>query len=335
MKPAWPGPIEGGITQSLISRMLECPYRSFLYYGLGLEESTTIEPNLIYGNGGHLALEIALMKPKLIREFTESDFDEIFGKVVQYFKDKYPNAPSTYPHSIIRILKLYDDSYKTDLPDLITEKKFNEVYITRSGMVCNLRGKKDVHSASKRFLGEHKFKGKIDPELTRLETPVDQQVLLYSYVSNSTTCMYDQILIPESQWSLPKRNPMSSAKGYMDEIFYNCSPWNDFPIARYKNRWISQLPIDITDEAIDEFRKKTLDPIIDMIWRRYDKWCDSSFDPENPACYDADFYKVPVRQFDATRTERYKCKYHGILTGQIGLSDLVPVTDFYKELTDE
>ncbi len=334
MFPVWKGPIEGGITQSLMQNMLECPYRSFLYYCLGLEEPSTIEPNLIWGNGMHLALELAIPKPKLIREFDESDHKEIFDTVNKYLKTKYPQHPGTFVWSITNMLKLYDDKYKLDYSNIVTEKKFQVPYTTRTGRKCTLRGKMDVHARP--LLGEHKCKGKIDTQQTREETPVDTQTLLYCMVGNCTKVVYDLIRVPESQWKLPQRNPMSSAKGYMDEVFYNCSNYDDFPISKWKNRWISQLyPIEITDEQIDIWRKKTLDPIIDMIWRRYEMWCDPSFDPENPECYSADFYVTPVRQFDATRTERYKCKYHGILTGQLGLNELVPVQDFYKELTDE
>ena len=53
---AWKGPLEGGITQSLLTKFLECPYRFYLYAGLGLEQPGEPEPNLIWGDICHKGL---------------------------------------------------------------------------------------------------------------------------------------------------------------------------------------------------------------------------------------------------------------------------------------
>jgi len=331
LKPAWPGPIEGGITQSLIGNFLDDPYRAYLYYGEGLEEPSEQEPNLHWGNGFHLALEHVLRKQKHIKELTNEEYTEIFDIVKAFLKETCPKYPATYPHSICRMMKLYDNSYCLG-KEIITEQKLNLSYTTRRGRKCTLRGKADVYCPNE-FIAEHKCKGKTDAAQTRVETPVDLQSLLYCKVLGVKRVHYDLIRIPESQWKQPTVSALASAEGKVKAWFETAPNYDDWPINAKAHLWLTQLPaIDIPDENIDNMTNFTLDPIIEYIWSMYDLWCEPSFDAENPDCYGPLFYRTPIRQFDATRTEKYKCKYHSYLTGQLGKSELVKVTSFYKEL---
>lgn len=333
MKPAWPGPVEGGITQSHIAKgPLGCPFRAYLYYCLGLEEPRTPDPNLIWGNGCHLGLEHLIKHPQRIKDMPQEVFEQVALKVKSYLRETYPNTMATYPFTIKNMLKLYNDSYKEEGTEWKTEFQFKVPYTTRSGRKVNLKGKADGYCPDLGILVEHKCKGKIDVQQTREETPFDFQVLMYCLVLETRKVIYDIIRIPEAQYRLPPRSPYASPEGYADVIFDKTSSWDDYPITPKKHLWIQQLTFEIPEERIENFRKYQLDPLIDKFCLMYDMWCDPNFDPENPDCYGPLFYRTPVRHFDPGKTEKFKCEYHSFLTEQLGMNELVPVKSFYAEL---
>jgi len=332
MTPVWSGPLQGGITQSLISKSLECPFRFYLYAGLGLEEPRMEEPNLAWGNMGHYGLEHLIKYPTRIKDLNDQEWNTIQGLITDYMKENHPGVPPSFPYSVANMLRLYDDSYKEPGDIWDTEVKFSYPYFTRFGRKVTLRGKVDAICLKKKILVEHKCKGKIDLEQTRAETPFDLQTLMYCYVTGCREVIYDLIRIPEAQWKLPYRNVMETSKSYIDRLFTSAKG-SDFPINTYKHLWIQQLRFTIPEERIEHFRQFQLDPLIERICCLYDRFCEPDFDPENVSKYDALFYRTPIRHFDPGKTERYKCNYHSYLTEQLSLDDLVPAK-FYSELEE-
>lgn len=333
----WKGPVEGGITQSLINKFLVCPYQFYIYAGLGLKENKPDNDNLMWGDIFHKALELAIEHPSLIKDMTIDDLEEIGKKVKQHISDKWPKSPSTYFHTVMNMLKLYDDSYKLQMPGIVTELEFEEKYTTPKGLTCTLRGKRDGWHLPTKTLIEHKCKGRIDKESTTQEIPVDQQVCLYSMISGAENVIYDLILIPEAQYGFPQMRPGQTLKNYVDSWFstHTGPPSSTlWPINKKKHYWFAQIPIPITQENIDNYRKFTLDPLIDRIYRWWDHVTQPGFDPDNPDYYNDVFYKTPIRQFNAHATAGYKGEYHDFLTGELALEDLIPVESFYAELTE-
>lgn len=329
MRLAWPGPIEGGVTQSLISRFLECPYRFYLYAGLGLDDPEEFEVNLAWGTIFHYGLEQLIAYPKTVNQLDEDEWLDLFSKIKAFIAKEYPSAPSSFLYSICSMLKLYDDSYKTE--PYKTEQKFNVAYTTRRGLKCNLRGKVDGINQSKTILVEHKCKGKIDIQQTRLETPLDLQALLYCYVNGPRRIIYDLIRIPEAQWKLPDRRMNEKVSAYIERLF-KTHTGDDYPIRQKKHLWIQQCDLSIDNEEIDNLLNFTLNPLIERLWRWYEHVSQPGFDPDNPEFYNDVFYRTPIRHFDPGKTQKFKCSYHAYLTGEMTLSELVPVKSFYAEL---
>jgi len=58
------------------------------------------------------------------------------------------------------------------------------------------------------------------------------------------------------------------------------------------------------------------------------------FDPDDTQFYNHLFYKVPVRQFDPSLTEKFECDYYNYLIGDEDLSDLVSIPSLYQELEE-
>ena len=78
-KPAWAGPLVGGLTQSIINRYLDCPFRFYLYAVLGLEDPAPDKANLMWGSICHYGLEQIIKDPQPVREFSKEK-KELKGK---------------------------------------------------------------------------------------------------------------------------------------------------------------------------------------------------------------------------------------------------------------
>jgi len=331
---AWKGPLRGGITQSLLTRFLECPYRFYLYAGLGLEEPVEPEPNLIWGDICHKGLELLIEKKWERTEFTPEDWEEIYGGVEEHIKSDWPGAPITFLPSIKQMLTLYNDEYKQTYGEFVTENKFQVEHTTPNGNLVSLRGKADGWNQEHKVLVEHKCKGKIDIQQTMRETPTDLQVNVYSYVLGTRTIIYDLIRIPDTQWSLPPKRQYENPVSYIKSL-YDKREWGDYPIFTKKHKWIQQMIIELNDEAVQQVMDETINPLIDKLCVYWDYVNQPNFDHDDPKFYNHIFYKTPIRHFDPSRTQSYKCSYWNLLTDSIGIEDLVPVKSFYAELDEQ
>ena len=326
-KPVWAGPAVGGITQSLMSRFLECPFRFYLYAFLGLEENEPLHPNLIWGDIFHKGLE---------HYIPGGNLQEAKEAMWEYGNTEYPRMPSTYLHTTEQMLKLYNRSFLTSngvLEDMKTEQKFSVPEVVE-GFDVVYRGKADGYNKPCRYGVEHKCKGKIEPALSRAESPIDQQVLLYSYCLNIRHWTYDIIRIPEAQFMAPQRRPGESGASYAHRIF-NTQTGQEYPISRHPYAWINQFHFDVDKAQIDAFMDYTWRPLVYRLCRWWKHITTPGFSLLNPECYNDIFYITPIRHFDPSNTERYKCKYWHLLTGEAELESLIPVTSFYAELEDE
>ena len=326
-KVIWEGPLHGGITQSLMSRFLECPFRFYLYAILGLEENEPHHPNLVWGDIFHKGLEHYIPKGGTLEVAKEH--------MIEYGNKEYPRMPSTFIHTTLQMLKLYKKDYlETNgiLDDMKTEQKFC-VPDKVAGYEVTYRGKADGHNAPCRWGVEHKCKGKIDPVQSRAESPIDQQILLYSHCLDIRHWTYDIIRIPEAQYMVPPRRPGEPGESYAHRLF-NSHQGMEYPISRHPYAWINQFHFDVEKEQIDAFMKYTWHPLVIRLCKWWDHVTSPDFSILDPNCYNDIFYITPIRHFDPSNTERYKCKYWNLLTGESELETLVPVTSFYSELEE-
>lgn len=328
----WPGPLKGGVTQSLLSKFLEDPYGFYLYAGLGLEEPGSPEPNLVWGCIAHTGLEHIIEIPYTINEFTPEDWNGIHAAIDEYIYRDWPMALPTYAISVKNMIALYDDSYKSDHGPFVTEQKFSVEHKTSRGNIVTLRGKAD--GVSGLTLVEHKCKGKIDINQTRAETFTDLQVTVYCKVLGTRQVIYDLIRIPDTQWSLPPKRQYEQPKSYINSL-YTDRIWGDFPVSKKKHLWLQQCTLELTDEQIERNMAETVDPLIDKLCKWYLYVSDPNFDFQNPSHYNDIFYKTPIRHFDPARTQSYKSAYWNHRTDAIDIEDMQPVRSFYAELDDE
>ena len=332
--PAWKGPLEDGVTQSLLNKFLVCPYRFYLYAILGLEEKKPPEPNLIWGDTAHKGLELLIEIPELSCNFTQEIWDYLDSSIDEHLKQYVP-FPATFPYSIKRMLRLYDDSYKEKQP-LVTEEKFKIPWSTRRNHV-SLRGKLD--GVNYRLIAEHKCKGTWDAQQIEAEIPVDLQIhmyiegwrSMYNYTDEMPVIVYDHIRIPDTQFYIPARRMNQKISNWVEQ-WYEGGTSGDYPIKSKRHLWLNQKHFLWTNEHHHHFMQFNVNPLIDKLCSWWDTVTDPKFDIEDPRCFGPDMYKVPVRHFNPSNTEKFKCDYHNYLTGQIELSDLTPVKSFYPEL---
>lgn len=347
MQWKWQGPLNGGITQSLIQKYLTNPYTFVLYYGLGLEEPEEYNQNLLWGNVMHKGLEIGLMHPEPIKEQIEQIKPELALEA-----KKWPYINNTTVPSVIEMLKLYDDSFKNNFfyPQEYqgtitgfseyhckTEQQFKILHRTDSNNTVSLMGKIDgigIMPCGTPVLIEHKCKGSYDPLQFRKEIHTDLQLNIYCKANKINNYVYDNILIPETQWNCPARDMMERHEFYIKRL-YHTHTWGSYPVARKAFAWLDQYTGTLPQEGIEDYFKMTVNPIIDQIVDLYNYCSEPTFDPFNPACFNKLYFNRPLRLFDPAKTDKFKMSYWNYLSGQIDKSALVPTQELFKELKGE
>ena len=326
----WLGPEEGGITQSLISKFVQCPFRTYLYAILGLGDGSPLHPNLIWGDVFHKGLE-NLIRDKNINQAVSAAHD--------YLEKKYPEAPSTYLTSIKRLLwKFRLDNYEGDWE---TEITFEIPVTLPSGRTVLLKGKKDGYLASHpdygKILGEHKCKKFINPSQLRKELSHDRQLNFYCYLHGIEWVNYDLIKIPEAQKYLPSRNYNETPTEYIDRLFTGpCGSYGgSFPINQNINEWVHQVgPLFFPREEQERYWRQTIYPELERICKFWDWVTQPGFDHENPKFYNDIFYKTPIRQFNGSFTENFECEYYDYLIGDKSIEELPKIPTIFSELEE-
>jgi hypothetical protein len=351
MQWKWKGPVDGGITQSLLGKYLQDPFSFVLYYGCGLEEPGPVNQNLIWGNEFHLLLELTLPYPILYNNLTQGYLDDLRKQLIA-LEEGYAHVEANTLHSVMEMMKLYNDSYKLSY-EIETEKQFKFEYHTKNHRV-SLMGKIDGIGTDQTpfipagypfkpdlpVLIEHKCKGYHDKQQHRQEIHTDLQLNVYMHamqVLGQTTdqVIYDIIRIPEVQFGCPARNIGERIPYYINRIYNTCTPYRDYPVSKNKFMWLDQHCFSHPEELVSNYRKVTLDPIIDGLCYMYEYTLSDSFDPFNPDCYNHLFHRRPLRLFDPARTDKFKKDYYHYLTGALPLESLVPVPHLFKELHGE
>lgn len=324
----WKGPAIDGITQSMIQKFCECPFRFYLYAIKGLVDPGELPDNLTWGDSFHKGLELYVRS---------KDLNESIIGMLEYADNKYPNHSPTWSVSLPRMLRRYKLTTLSDTWE--TEVTFEKHYTTKANQLVLLRGKMDGvcynHSVYGKAMLEHKCKGRIDPILLADEIKQDLQCNFYMYQHELEWVHYDLILIPEAQKYAPKRNYNESVEEWMERLFTGpCGNYQIFPIHQYQHYWLHQSAYCIPRDTQQSYWETTIDPLLQRMCRFWEHVNQPDFDPLNQAFYNEFFYKMPVRMFNGSFTEKFKCSYHGFLTGTHDLDDLVSIPSLFSELEE-
>lgn len=314
--PAWAGPKEGGLTQSLINSFLQDPNTAYWYLVLGRKESHEQSPKLSWGQLGHYAIEELLGGNEPSTAILKA-VDRIENSGEGYSLEPH------YEHSVYNMLCHYSPPPGNWQPEVDIQKE----HTLPSGRVVTIRGKADGVDGHR--LLEHKFKGRTDPS-SFTEIIVDLQTNLYAYVLGCTEVAYDIIRIPDCQWNVPRQLLNESAKEYADRIWFDGQLRHPFPVTRHKSQWFMQETVPLTH--IEYVIKYVFEPIAERICDWWELVTSDRFDPNNPSTWEGKHWHTPVRIFLPESTEYYKCPNWNFRCGLMDPEELSIVPSYYPEL---
>ncbi len=302
--PLWKGPVEDGITFSMLSRFLCCRERFRVQVIEGLRPTRGFNHRIEYGQMWHVCEE-ALADGGLDWE--------------RQLKAYCTGLAKTYPLESEQIDKWYNVckvqfpvyvDYWSRNPDVINrtplmqEQVFNVPYKLPSGVVVRLRGKFDsvdlidctdpnwrgVSRSMGVYLQENKTKGDVNPLLLQRQLTFDLQTMMYlTALHEQPSC--DLPRLGHYRHSNGKeypirgvrynviRRPLSGGKGSIvqkkgsknvpaetkEEYYDRLQQYIVEEPHEYFMRW----KVDVTLDEVNTFRRKCLDPLLSQVCQWY------------------------------------------------------------------
>jgi len=304
-EPLWDGPEEdspnGGVTQSMIGKFLNCRERFRVRYMLGLQPPDSFNHRLGYGEMWHICEE-ALAAHRGSGGDSGASWVPPLAEHVKKLMAKYPLQREEIDHWCMVCLTqfpIYVDHWSkhkdvAERTSIFQEKEFNVPYqLSPGGRVVRLRGKwdaVDIISKGKNagvYLQENKTKGDINPGQMRRQLSFDLQTMFYLTALNLDCGMkgvrgviYNVVRRPLSggvgtirRGKSTKNKPEETKAefyarlaGIMDGSAEE-SPGPDYFFMRWK--------VEITKHDVDQFCKTFLNPVLLQLCQWWD-WIKTS-----------------------------------------------------------
>ena len=282
--PIWKGPIEDGITQSMLGAFLVCRERFRLRYMEGLTEPDVFNHRIEYGQMWHTCEE----------EYARTGGDNWIWALLEYVKKlckKYKQSQEQilHWHNVCKVqfevyLKYQKKRQPKDKKKVVyQEKVFSEKYRLPSGRVVTLRGKWDEVFEVGRgelWLKEHKTKGNINEQQLVRQLTFDLQTMFYLVALGQ-----EQGRKPEGVLYNVVRRPLSGGVGSIrktkqkvyrtksgqvtkrvpeetDEHFYKRVKGI---IEENPEYFFMQWDVNITTKDIENFKRRFLTPILEQL----------------------------------------------------------------------
>lgn len=317
-KIVWKGPLEDGVTQSLLGRYLTCKERFRLQVIEGLTTATHFSARLEYGNLWH-ACEEGLAK--------KADWQLNLREAARAMVKKYPLAGSEiekwykvcltqFPIYVKWWSKHKDVTTRTPL---FQEEVFKIPYTLNDRTVL-LRGKFDsvdlIGKTENVYLQENKTKGDIEPALMQRQLSFDCQTMFYlialeNLLPNKRIAgvRYNVIRRPLSggKGSIRQHQPSkSNPEGESEESFYSRlgtiieEAIEDDGSHYFFMRW----KVDTTSHDIEKFKRECLNPVLENLCDDYEWWryCFES----GESVYD---YELRQKSYPLHRSRHYRLPY--------------------------
>ena len=290
-QPVWKGPSSigpnGGISQSMLAKFLQCREEFRIKYVLGLRPNDGFSHLLEYGNMWHLCEEnLAANK----------DWKKPLKKYCDELKAKYRTAQKEiekWYNCCLYQFPIYVDFWKKH-PDtkgrigLFQELVFKVPYTLPSGRVVYLRGKFDGgdlikdKTGSGIYLFETKTKGEVDPISLTQQLNFDMQTMMYLVAleeerkiasgDGSKILGGDKVPIKGIRYNVIRR-PLSGGKGNIKqkkikgkmetaEEFY--SRLQEYFIDEPES-WFIRFKVEVSQKDIDNFKTMFLNPILEQL----------------------------------------------------------------------
>lgn len=303
----WQGPVEDGITFSLLSRFLECRERFRLLVVEGLRPTPEFNHRIEYGQMWHICEE-ALASAGEAWDLHLMDY-------AKQLRQRYPLQQQQIQHwynvckTQFPLYWEYWQRHKDRVEACLVKRKlllreqvFDVPYLLPSGRQVRLRGKwdgVDVVGSKKRqalYLLEHKTRGDIRENQLGRQLLFDMQTMIYLVALQAE-------LLLEKQDGFPKpplrgvyynvvRRPLSGGKGSIRQHKPTKSnPQGEMPSEFYARLgglieaepeyYFMRWQIEVTEADIIRFKHDFLTPILEQLCDWWE-WINSPIGRKNP-----------------------------------------------------
>jgi len=287
-KPSWGGPVQEGVSQSMLCEYLICleRFRVSTIDGIGTPEGFNLY--IEFGQMWHICEEYFAAN-----EDWEKPLLEYSGQLMAKYRGDGNQISKWY--NVVKLLFPLYMKYWEEQEDvqnrepIFQEEVFLVDYKLPSGRVVKLKGKWDAvdHIVGEGlFLQENKTKSTVDEEAITAMLQNDIQTKMYT-IALKTYQQQDQDLIPKDipikgvrynvirrplgggKGSIrPKKGSKNVAPETMPEFYERLTEVIKDDIDGYFYRW----KVEFSEEDITRFQKETLDPLLENLCDDYEWW---------------------------------------------------------------
>lgn len=283
--PVWQGPCgegpNGGVTQSLLSRYLNCKERFRILAIEGLKPSERFNAALDFGSMWH-ACEEALAAgwshadqcPPVLAD-CERAYGVRFPLQRQEIAEWADKCRVLFPRYMDHWINHPD---VVDRVPLLQEAKFDVPYALPSGRVVRLRGKFDSVDliGGDVMLQENKTKGTIDGAKINRQLTFDLQTSMYLIALNQTLASNKSLTVGKgsARWvkqaagvrfNVVRRAAHKTAKSMMEkfELDQRCGRVGE---------WFARWRVEVSAADVARFKRECLDPVLENLCDDYEWW---------------------------------------------------------------
>lgn len=294
-EPAWGGPTEEGVTQSILSGYICCGERARVRLIEGLHSTDEFVPAREYGSLWHEAEEELAATGRFTGKGVKAKAQELAKRYKMQ-----QEAVNKWYHVCMIHFPIYVDYWKThpdvkDRTPVYQEETFGVGYKLPSGRVVILRGKWDGVDLinSKLFVQENKSKSRMDEATLRQQMEFDLQSM--TYLAALRVRLKGKMVAGGVNYGSPKptpiggvrynviRRPLSGGKGSIrphkatkskpaETMEHYYGRLRDV-LLEDQDYWFARWKVEVTDRDIDRFERECLQPLLENLCDDYEWWC--------------------------------------------------------------
>jgi hypothetical protein len=263
----WKGPLEDGITRSMLQKFMLCPERFRIQMQEGLKAVQEYNKEMEYGTIFHNYLETHNNKTNTLNtKLSDEYIEELIDKYAEHEEEiRFQSALAK--QQAISYFKHWNTSEKKR-HYIAHEKEFDIPYTTRFGSKVRLRGKIDAvfKDGKSIYIQETKTAGKYNLAFILQSLPYNLQPMLYTTALQALSIpvdglCYNIIRRPLSDQRAIRRKAKESARDFIKRTFDTYEGSSTlYPINKHPDQWFHRLHCTISPQEILSFRQRVLDP---------------------------------------------------------------------------
>lgn len=284
-EPVWKGPIEQGITQSLIGSWLCCRERARIYLVEGLAPHERFVPAIEYGNYWHTAEEAYNAG-----EDWKQAVKEYASHLCKEYRTEQKDVLHWYNVFLVQFpiyLKFWEDHEDENKKPIFQEREFCVPYkLKASGRIVKLLGKIDGADElrNKTYMQENKTKGDVDEQSLGFKLTFELQTMFYTIALKHLIRQDKLKPFGGIRYNVIKR-PLSGGKGSIrphkekrtKNTYKPAETMEQFyerlggVIEENQEEYFKRLDIDISNNDVKAFEVEFLQPVLEQICDWWDE----------------------------------------------------------------